>query len=290
MEIGLVCALLSWKHSPITTVNLAGNSISSVGALTLGEWLQIQHTVTNLDLAGNPLGDEGLMRVCEGVKAGNRLLSLNLAAVGGTNASGKCLRDMLAIPNSSLQRLMLNFNELDARSVAEILEGLMSNTTLKQLSIAYVTVSDQPLASPTQSGLGLTTPVPNEIFSKRGESDTKGLISNIYYGQLEYARQKLSKQFKQKIRWEASHDSDEPSDKSTEHLNTNLFGPTDLTAIEELFSALPSDGLEVVHIQGLVLFHFVFVYHLFPLASGITWRQVYRAVMTRSATAPLLVR
>jgi Ran GTPase-activating protein (RanGAP) involved in mRNA processing and transport len=152
---------------PISSVNLAGNRISRMGASALLNTMRSEH-LQELNLSDNKIGSKGVEGICRLLGPGSQLRVLNL----NNNALGDRLVRMLAqsiagskerrlrelhlkrnkiavrgaealaellLPSAScsLEVLLLGWNEINAKAATALAKGLEVNMKLVTLDLAW---------------------------------------------------------------------------------------------------------------------------------------------------------
>ena len=133
--LGKVLPLINHMEPATESIRLDRNHIRMDGAITLGNGLKLNHTITELTLAYNDIGDQGAAALAQALRQNTTLASLDLEHCGVGHAGSSALGDAL-VANHALVDLNLAGNEARGRGVAALVAGLRVNKTLRSLDMA----------------------------------------------------------------------------------------------------------------------------------------------------------
>ncbi|XP_030687399.1 leucine-rich repeat-containing protein 74A [Globicephala melas] len=169
----IAIALVS--NTSVLTLELADNSITEEGILSLVEMLQENYYLQEMNISDNDLGLEGARILCEFLQnntsslfslqlSGNnfkeeaaelfcqalstnyRIKSLDLSHNQFSDKAGEYLGQMLAL-NVGLQSLDLSWNHLYIQGVVALCSGLRANVSLKKLDLSMNSFGNEGAAA-----------------------------------------------------------------------------------------------------------------------------------------------
>lgn len=131
-------------RSALQVWDLELKGVTKVGAAALAELLRRKETsLTTVTLARNDVGDEGVGSIAEAlrVNADSKLATLTLTEAGLSGKALDALADVVCRPLSSIETLVLSFNDLSGAST-RFFDALASNTSLKSLQLKDCKLQD----------------------------------------------------------------------------------------------------------------------------------------------------
>ena len=137
-------------NTTLTSLNLSSTGVTATDpdtARSLTKMLQVNKSLTHLDLSSiETFSDSGARCIFEGLHYNTYLINLNLSSTGVTATdpdTAKSLTKMLQV-NKSLTHLDLstNYSTRENFIISHIFKGLKHNTTLLELDISGMTITD----------------------------------------------------------------------------------------------------------------------------------------------------
>ena len=135
---GLVDIITSLSvHPNLRYLDLDGNRLNKHGCMALSTLLKNSATkIETLDLRSNELDDESIHSLVPGLKSCNHLQTIILLGnLSITKRGWQQLASILEAPNSKLESLRMENNNVDDVSVAEFARSLVNNYKLTTLNI-----------------------------------------------------------------------------------------------------------------------------------------------------------
>lgn len=121
--------LFSKTHIKTLSVRVFGDA----GAVELAKWIHKNPSLERLDVRGNRIGSLGARTMVDAILAcDHKLKHLNLSC--NCILDGDLIGQLLAM-SSNLEHLDLGFNWLGNQEVLDICQGLLKNTSLRELNI-----------------------------------------------------------------------------------------------------------------------------------------------------------
>ena len=120
------------------------NKITNEGVIYIADVLNSTNALKKLSLSDNPIGDQGLLTIAEALTNNTSLVKLKLSwsSLWITETNGTVLVKMLQ-HNKTLTALDLSCNSaVSDAQIPFIIEGLNTNTTLKQLRLSKCNITD----------------------------------------------------------------------------------------------------------------------------------------------------
>jgi Ran GTPase-activating protein (RanGAP) involved in mRNA processing and transport len=176
-------AELVTKSKALETVYLGCNIIGPEGVQRLSDALSESTSVRGLWLKRNPLGLQGAKHIASLLRKNTSLRTLDLVNTGIGNEGLAEICEALTMPNTTLERIYLGGNDLDAVSAVHLRDLLVKNRSLKGLMMNVNKLGDKGTmviaegisANTTLEELGLGS---NGIGEKGGLALVRGLSEN----------------------------------------------------------------------------------------------------------------
>ncbi|KAG0230193.1 hypothetical protein BGW42_001112 [Actinomortierella wolfii] len=146
------CAIADAVRFNRTLISLAMdmNEVGVRGAYHLGVALRSNRHLTHLFLAHNNIGDDGVVHICEGLKRNEKLnvLDLELNNIGqAQNVIGLMRLGEVLKTNTTLRELNLAYNVVSAEAVHELTLGLIENSTLESIILTNCRLTEDSAKS-----------------------------------------------------------------------------------------------------------------------------------------------
>ena len=147
-ELAQIAAALR-SQPQIEELTLSSNNVGRHGFVALGNALEGCLNLKKLDLGAVDndderfIDDEGLHAIVEGLKHCHNLTSLLLGSLMVTEEGSRCLSTLFQSENCRLERLDLNFMNIDDNRMAVLATGLPSLSSLKRLDLRNNSIGDQ---------------------------------------------------------------------------------------------------------------------------------------------------
>ena len=136
-EIKSIVNYIKENNSPIKTLILKNNKISSEGSASIVDLIKFSKTLKVLDLSYNELKSEGVKKICNGIIISNSTSCLEQLFLNGNKCNDYCADDIfnLLVNNNvkKLKLLSLSVNFFSNKGIDKILSSLRKNNYLEQL-------------------------------------------------------------------------------------------------------------------------------------------------------------
>ena len=136
-EIKSIVNYIKENNSPIKTLILKNNKISSEGSASIVDLIKFSKTLKVLDLSYNELKSEGVKKICNGIIVSNSTSCLEQLFLNGNKCNDYCADDIfnLLVNNNvkKLKLLSLSVNFFSNKGIDKILSSLRKNNYLEQL-------------------------------------------------------------------------------------------------------------------------------------------------------------
>ena len=136
-EIKSIVNYIKENNSPIKTLILKNNKISSEGSSSIVDLIKFSKTLKVLDLSYNELKSEGVKKICNGIIVSNSTSCLEQLFLNGNKCNDYCADDIfnLLVNNNvkKLKLLSLSVNFFSNKGIDKILSSLRKNNYLEQL-------------------------------------------------------------------------------------------------------------------------------------------------------------
>jgi Ran GTPase-activating protein (RanGAP) involved in mRNA processing and transport len=133
----------SMANKKIQDLNLSNNKISNEGAKNLAVFIAGgKSCLKDINLSLNLIEDDGAVPLLKAVSLNRAVVGLGLSSNRLGAATCRAVRDLLTLSHA-LVRMDLSCNQLGEEGGALLLEGLRSNTTMRQLDIRLTGVAKQ---------------------------------------------------------------------------------------------------------------------------------------------------
>ena len=138
-EIKSIVNYIKENNSPIKTLILKNNKISSEGSASIVDLIKFSKTLKVLDLSYNELKSEGVKKICNGIIVSNSTSCLEQLFLNGNKCNDYCADDIfnLLVNNNvkKLKLLSLSVNFFSNKGIDKILSSLRKNNYLEQLCL-----------------------------------------------------------------------------------------------------------------------------------------------------------
>ena len=138
-EIKSIVNYIKENNSPIKTLILKNNKISSEGSASIVDLIKFSKTLKVLDLSYNELKSEGVKKICNGIIVSNSTSCLEQLFLNGNKCNDYCADDIfnLLVNNNvkKLKMLSLSVNFFSNKGIDKILSSLRKNNYLEQLCL-----------------------------------------------------------------------------------------------------------------------------------------------------------
>ena len=138
-EIKSIVNYIKENNSPIKTLILKNNKISSEGSASIVDLIKFSKTLKVLDLSYNELKSEGVKKICNGLIVSNSTSCLEQLFLNGNKCNDYCADDIfnLLVNNNvkKLKLLSLSVNFFSNKGIDKILSSLRKNNYLEQLCL-----------------------------------------------------------------------------------------------------------------------------------------------------------
>ena len=136
-EIKSIVNYIKENNSPIKTLILKNNKITSEGSVSIVDLIKFSKTLKVLDLSYNELKSEGVKKICNGIIVSNSTSCLEQLFLNGNKCNDYCADDIfnLLVNNNvkKLKLLSLSVNFFSNKGIDKILSSLRKNNYLEQL-------------------------------------------------------------------------------------------------------------------------------------------------------------
>ena len=136
-EIKSIVNYIKENNSPIKTLILKNNKITSEGSVSIVDLIKFSKTLKVLDLSYNELKSEGVKKICNGIIVSNSTSCLEQLFLNGNKCNDYCADDIfnLLVNNNvkKLKMLSLSVNFFSNKGIDKILSSLRKNNYLEQL-------------------------------------------------------------------------------------------------------------------------------------------------------------
>ena len=136
-EIKSIVNYIKENNSPIKTLILKNNKITSEGSASIVDLIKFSKTLKVLDLSYNELKSEGVKKICNGIIVSNSTSCLEQLFLNGNKCNDYCADDIfnLLVNNNvkKLKLLSLSVNFFSNKGIDKILSSLRKNNYLEQL-------------------------------------------------------------------------------------------------------------------------------------------------------------
>lgn len=124
-------------HPQLQELQLNGTNIGRIESIALATLLPWTTTeLHTLDLSNNDIDDEAVEALMSALANGNKLRKLNLSCNPFITTRGwRAVSTLLTSPNSKLQSLKLNNNDIDDEGVEALVDALANGNKLRTLSL-----------------------------------------------------------------------------------------------------------------------------------------------------------
>ena len=138
-EIKSIVNYIKENNSPIKTLILKNNKITSEGSVSIVDLIKFSKTLKVLDLSYNELKSEGVKKICNGIIVSNSTSCLEQLFLNGNKCNDYCADDIfnLLVNNNvkKLKLLSLSVNFFSNKGIDKILSCLRKNNYLEQLCL-----------------------------------------------------------------------------------------------------------------------------------------------------------
>lgn len=138
-EIKSIVNYIKENNSPIKTLILKNNKITSEGSVSIVDLIKFSKTLKVLDLSYNELKSEGVKKICNGIIVSNSTSCLEQLFLNGNKCNDYCADDIfnLLVNNNvkKLKLLSLSVNFFSNKGIDKILSSLRKNNYLEQLCL-----------------------------------------------------------------------------------------------------------------------------------------------------------
>ena len=138
-EIKSIVNYIKENNSPIKTLILKNNKITSEGSVSIVDLIKFSKTLKVLDLSYNELKSEGVKKICNGLIVSNSTSCLEQLFLNGNKCNDYCADDIfnLLVNNNvkKLKLLSLSVNFFSNKGIDKILSSLRKNNYLEQLCL-----------------------------------------------------------------------------------------------------------------------------------------------------------
>ena len=138
-EIKSIVNYIKENNSPIKTLILKNNKITSEGSVSIVDLIKFSKTLKVLDLSYNELKSEGVKKICNGIIVSNSTSCLEQLFLNGNKCNDYCADDIfnLLVNNNvkKLKMLSLSVNFFSNKGIDKILSSLRKNNYLEQLCL-----------------------------------------------------------------------------------------------------------------------------------------------------------
>ena len=138
-EIKSIVNYIKENNSPIKTLILKNNKISSEGSASIVDLIKFSKTLKVLDLSYNELKSEGVKKICNGIIVSNSTSCLEQLFLNGNKCNDYCADDIfnLLVNNNvkKLKLLSISVNFFSNKGIDKILSSLRKNNYLEQLCL-----------------------------------------------------------------------------------------------------------------------------------------------------------
>jgi Ran GTPase-activating protein (RanGAP) involved in mRNA processing and transport len=136
-EIKSIVNYIKENNSPIKTLILKNNKITSEGSVSIVDLIKFSKTLKVLDLSYNELKSEGVKKICNGIIVSNSTSCLEQLFLNGNKCNDYCADDIfnLLVNNNvkKLKLLSLSVNFFSNKGIDKVLSSLRKNNYLEQL-------------------------------------------------------------------------------------------------------------------------------------------------------------
>ena len=136
-EIKSIVNYIKENNSPIKTLILKNNKITSEGSVSIVDLIKFSKTLKVLDLSYNELKSEGVKKICNGIIVSNSTSCLEQLFLNGNKCNDYCADDIfnLLVNNNvkKLKLLSLSVNFFSNKGIDKILSSLRKNNYLEKL-------------------------------------------------------------------------------------------------------------------------------------------------------------
>ena len=138
-EIKSIVNYIKENNSPIKTLILKNNKITSEGSVSIVDLIKFSKTLKVLDLSYNELKSEGVKKICNGIIVSNSTSCLEQLFLNGNKCNDYCADDIfnLLVNNNvkKLKLLSISVNFFSNKGIDKILSSLRKNNYLEQLCL-----------------------------------------------------------------------------------------------------------------------------------------------------------
>ena len=150
-EIKSIVNYIKENNSPIKTLILKNNKISSEGSASIVNLIKFSKTLKVLDLSYNELKSEGVKKICNGIIVSNSTSCLEQLFLNGNKCNDYCANDIfnLLVNNNvkKLKMLSLSVNFFSNKGIDKILSSLRKNNYLEQLYLGENKIDAKALSN-----------------------------------------------------------------------------------------------------------------------------------------------
>ena len=138
-EIKSIVNYIKENNSPIKTLILKNNKITSEGSVSIVDLIKFSKTLKVLDLSYNELKSEGVKKICNSIIVSNSTSCLEQLFLNGNKCNDYCADDIfnLLVNNNvkKLKLLSISVNFFSNKGIDKILSSLRKNNYLEQLCL-----------------------------------------------------------------------------------------------------------------------------------------------------------
>ncbi|CAF1335933.1 unnamed protein product [Didymodactylos carnosus] len=159
-QITEIAHALKVNTTTLITLDISNNNISNEGAISIGDALKVNKTLTRLDIENNHILNEGATSIGDALKVNNTLTTLFISNNNISNEGATSIGDALKV-NKKLVTLIIKNNNISDEGGASVVVGLKkvyrgSSTRLKNSDILQRFNNDEVTLSHADDTAGKT--------------------------------------------------------------------------------------------------------------------------------------